>query len=284
MNLAGKIFIILNMILSVAFAAASVSLYAKKVDWVQETNKHITKQNELQAQLDQTQDDLDAEKVAHEKLQDLTREQIQNLTKERNDLQSTVADLERENREWETKVQSFDTQIAKLQSLLTMVESDKQALTQDLQRIREQRDRAITDLEFAQKTALEATADVKELEAELQGANSRLAAMLEQNLELRITLDTYRNRFGSLEAVAAAAGPVSVRGKVLKVDESVDLVIINLGEADKLKTGMELVVSRGSEYIGKLKIRNLYENMASAVIDRGLTVKPVRIGDAVETM
>jgi hypothetical protein len=110
-----------------------------------------------------------------------------------------------------------------------------------------------------------------------------MASLMEQNLEMRVQLRTYRQKAGPL--VQVTEGPsVQVSGKVLRVDETVDLVIINLGEKDKLEPGMELTISRGSEYIGKVKIRNLYENMASAIIQKDMTPKPIQEGDTAQTL
>jgi len=52
MSLPAKIFVFLNLILSIAFCVASLSLFAKKVNYVQDAELNIAKRNKQQLDID----------------------------------------------------------------------------------------------------------------------------------------------------------------------------------------------------------------------------------------
>ncbi|MCX7935797.1 MAG: hypothetical protein N3A66_11140, partial [Planctomycetota bacterium] len=72
--------------------------------------------------------------------------------------------------------------------------------------------------------------------------------------------------------------------RVLQVEEAVGLVILNVGEKDKVRPGMEFVISRGDQYVGKVRVRNIYNDMCSAVILPEVTKKPIQIADTAQTL
>lgn len=284
MNLAGKIFVVLNLMLSISFAVASLSLYSKKVDLVKEGNSWVAKHNQLKKELNARNDafaKLEDEYGDHKRdTQTRINDLSEDLSKESNDRQTA----ERRVDELTTNVSRIDTEIGNLRAELSKAMDENRGLNEQLKKVEEQLLVAVNDRDFAQKTALEATADLKETEAELLACNRRNAGLMEKVIEQRAIIDRVRQRAPEILRASAGAPVRLVSGKVLKVEEPVDLVIVNLGENDNLKVGMELVISRGSDFVGKVKIRNLYENMASAIIDREMTVKPIRVGDTAETL
>jgi len=173
--------------------------------------------------------------------------------------------------------------MSKIRSDLKDLTNKKEAPEERLAKVSGELQTATDDRNFAQKTALEATADVKELESELASVTKRAASLLENNLEFKTTIEEIQKRYP--DAVKPASGPVNpIRGRILRIEEEVDLVILSVGESDKVKTGMEFIISRGSDYIGKVKVRTLHKNICAAVIDKELTVKPISIGDIAETL
>ena len=57
---------------------------------------------------------------------------------------------------------------------------------------------------------------------------------------------------------------VPVKARVLQVDENYEIVILNVGKKDKVHKGMEFILSRGSTYVGAVRVRNVYQDMCSA--------------------
>jgi chromosome segregation ATPase len=283
MNLAGKIFVVLNLILAVAFAVASLSLYAKKVDWVEQTREFQQKYNVQLERADALESDLSATEATLAQRTSQLEERISGLESNLRRTEQTLTTAEKDKTQLEGSLDRLDdsfnslqAKLGKAQDLVTEKEEELRQKTDELQKLRQ-------DLQYLRETAFETAADLREAEAELQDANARLAQLMEQNIEMRIMLEDYRQRYPGLEKAALKGPAVPVRGKVLKVDESVNLAIVNLGEKDEMKAGLELVVSRGDDYVGVVKIRTVYPEMSSAVIDKDMTVRPIRVGDAAET-
>lgn len=283
MSLPAKIFVFLNLILSIAFAVASLSLYAKKVNYVKDLELSIAKRNKLFTDLETADSKA---KELESKLEKITTEKDSALSSLKTQYQiaeDARVKLDRRNGELSSSYGKLDSEMGKLRTDLKDITNKKEALEERLAKVSEELQQAIDDRNFAQKTALEATADVKELESELASVNKRAASLLEQNLEFKTTIEEVQKR--NPDILKPASGPVDpIRGRILRVEEEVDLVILSVGENDNVKTGMEFIISRGSDYVGKVKVRTLHKNICAAVIDKELTVKPISIGDIAETL
>lgn len=283
MSLASKVLVVLNLIFAVAFSIASVSLYAKKVNYVQELELNIAKRNEVQKEADAAK-----KKAAslESKLASVSKDQAQkiaSLTEKYEAAENSRLTLDNRNNQLTTTYSKLDAEMSKLRSDLKTINKKKMEAEDRLAKVSEELQKAIDDRNFAQKTALEATADVKELEAEIESANKRAAKLLEENLEFKTLFAEVQRKYP--DAITKSAAPIEpVRGRIIRIEEEVDLVIISVGENDKVSAGMEFIVSRGNDYIGKVKVRSIHNNICAAVINKDLTVKSISVGDIAETL
>ncbi len=283
MNLPGKIFVVLNLILSIAFAVSSLSLYAKKVNYVKENDLNIAKRNNLIVELNKTKTERDELKIQLDKTIVDKDSKISQLNIQYKIAEDSRLKLDRRNGELASSYSKLDNAMGKLRSDWKDLLTKKEELEERLAKVSENLQTVTNDRNFAQETALEATADVKELDAELASVKKRASSLLTQNLEFKTTLEEIQKRYP--DVVKPTSGPVNpIRARILRIEEEVDLVILSVGESDKVKSGMEFIISRGSDYIGKVKVRTIHKNICAAVIDKELTVKSISVGDIAETL
>ncbi|MBN1256325.1 MAG: hypothetical protein JXA52_01320 [Planctomycetes bacterium] len=284
MNQAGKIFIVINLILSVAFAMFSISLYAKRADYRKEANTTSALLSKTERELGEVQDrlkSLELEYTSESKKNAEATIELQSKTEQVRELERL---READKQDFTTKLAQAQASLDNAQALLADAEQSKTALQTQLSEANQARNTAQRELDFAEKRALEVAADLKEAEAQLQANAERTAEIVEQNLEMRTQLKAYETSVGPIKELATKSPLVPIRGKVIEVEESLNLVMLNVGKKDNVKTGMELVVSRGSEYVSKVKVKEIYADMCSAEIDTGMTEKPIRKGDVAETL
>ena len=70
-----------------------------------------------------------------------------------------------------------------------------------------------------------------------------------------------------------------VRGSVLAVRADTNIVMLSVGVDDQVTQGLELTISRGNDYIGKVRVERVFADMCSARILPDLTKGDIREGD-----
>ncbi|MHC4883536.1 MAG: hypothetical protein ACYTGH_00475 [Planctomycetota bacterium] len=284
MSIPSKILVVLNVVVSVALAVFSLSLYNKKVNWVEEAHKNIAIRNNTSAKLRQ-QTEI-AEKLTIELKETKTtltdevtdlKGSLEKSTAKEHALQGNVDTLTQTNK-------GFTTELKLIKDEIKEKEAKNRELLGLYDTCRKERANALNDLEFAQRQALEATADLKDSEAQRVAIAKSNASLMEQSIEMRILLDKIRTENPTLLDGKESAVTVQLTSKVLRVREELGLVILSVGESDKVRPGVELVVSRGSTYIGKVRVRSTQKNMCAAIINPDVTVKPIKVGDTAETL
>lgn len=286
MNLLTKIFIVFNLTLSVGFAYISLVNYAKNMDWIAENQRIVTEFNGYKANAEAT--------IAENKHNiDLLEKQVTDLTVHNSELSGNYEGSLRENKslaesndKLEKRITTITTELSSLSNSLGELSKKYNDTLAERNAAVENAQKAETECGLAQHTAIEVSSELKQTEAELRDANKRINDMMTQILENRTMLAQIRDKVPNLDEILMdSSSPIHpLRGKVMRVEDSVDLVILSLGKTDEVKVGMRLVVSRGDEYIGKVVVQKIYDDMCSATIDKDVTRKRIHAGDVAQTL
>ena len=79
-----------------------------------------------------------------------------------------------------------------------------------------------------------------------------------------------------------AVGPQpSQQGRVLAADGGANVVVISLGAEDGVKEGFEYRVSRGSNYVGRIRITNVESKKSAGRSIMDLQKSPIQPGDLI---
>jgi DNA polymerase III alpha subunit (gram-positive type) len=285
MSTLSKIFVVLNFVLALCFMIATLTLYSKKLNWVVEAQKNVKERNLLHEKLKRLQgiydQTVETKRYEIKGLEDKITEQT-GMLRER---KQTIESLETKNNDLKKHLASFDMKLAELQTNLTRAQNKNTQLQTDIDRMRKERDTSIMAREFAETQAIETMADLKEAEAELMQISKRNHELVNRTLEQDILLNKAREQgFNPRMIVEGALEVPPIAGRILQVEEAVGIVILSVGKKDKTRTGMEFVISRGDKYVGKVRVRNVYEEMSSAVILQDLTREPIQVNDVAQTM
>jgi len=124
------------------------------------------------------------------------------------------------------------------------------------------------------------------MEQELQAAKDTIAKAEEERQELKdriVSLEqTLRAIDKSLDPSGAAQDvPRGLSGQVLVVYPEWNFVILNLGLGSKLAPNVEMLVHRGDDLVGKIRVTSVKEKIAIADIERDFEKMPIREGDHV---
>ena len=195
----------------------------------------------------------------------VARAVLQGWNDTQTDLENTRQDLENTKAELEnTKAQLEDarTQIVSLNETI-------RAKDQELQ----EKSNLIAGLED-EKSTLEA--QVADLNAQIAGLQDQVAGLEEENAMLKAQLEKLDK-----ELHQESTMPVGTSGKIVYANAEWNFVVIDVGAADGAAATAQMIVHRGDEMIGKIRLSAVHDNVSIAEVLPEFQKQNVKEGDDV---
>lgn len=274
MNLLGKIFIVLILVLSVVFMTLAMAMYATHKNWREEAQKLQTQVQQAQAQLEQkvteyNRMESELKRVTVDKDQQISKLESERVALEgRNaSIQSELDQLKQERREATAAVAATQQNNEKLAGEVT-------TLRQDIRTNQQLRDQA-----FA--SALNATEELHQSKGELDSALERSRQLTSQVAGMT----TVMRENGLNPATDPNAVTPRVDGFVSQVKRvaGAQLVEVTIGSDDGLKPGHTVEVFRDSKYLGRVEILKTSPDKSVGRVDRRYQQGQIQEGDRVAT-
>ena len=270
-----KVFLVINVVLTVIFLGTSATLFSVRKDW---KNEFLTLQSDYKKRFENQGKDIAklAERVqVWTDLSSVQHTQIINL-------KAASDTLKRNLTQAETDLAAAKTEIASQKSLLEQRDGRLTKADEQIQSLASKLRDAVTAREEANARALAADAKAntdflertqqEELVAALRKEKETLLAESEQ---LRIENEILRK--GGPTGVAVPEIPAKIMG-VKNM-----LVVLSVGSDSQVRPGMEFMVYRGNQYLGDVKIQTVYKDMSGAEITYLVEGAEIREGDDAKT-
>lgn len=273
MTLLGKVFIGLICLLSIIFFSLSVAVNATHIDY-RDQLKNPTSGFEKRL------------KDAETKNQQLTKqiEDYKNeLAIEQTARRQVLAALQTQIEDRDTRLKAQDEELKKVLAAQSELSQSELATTKELVAKTAENDSLRAKINETREdrnqlyTRLVGTIDdYNRLQGMLQSLKERSDQLASDYTSAKEKLD-YHN-ISPRELI----GPPSVNGEVLAVSTS-GLVEVSLGRDDGLREGFTLEARRGSQYLGRLKVKTVAKDKAVAEILPGYQKGYIREGDRVDS-
>ncbi|MBI1381474.1 MAG: hypothetical protein GC161_10365 [Planctomycetaceae bacterium] len=275
-----KILIVVNLLFAVgfwAYSAAALEITTNYKQQVEETKTAAaTAEAALQADLSSARADLQAARDSRS-----TADQRADEEKARADrLQADLAAAQRENAELNDSFKKVSNSLDDINATIASVSSAKEAAETARREAEQARDAAAASqrtAEQARRAAQEELASaqrtIADLESELTVAKETLSATETQLTTLAHITNT------SLSDVVAQ--PL-IEGAVVALDPGLGLVILNRGSTHGVKVGNTFEVHAGGVYKGQVRVVNVFDDKASATVERKGNA-PIAQGDRAST-
>jgi hypothetical protein len=280
MNLVGRIFVVLVLIMSIVFATFSIIVYSAHRNWRDEIMRTAADVRGNQTvgykeQLKQAREDnakltndrnemelqLNAEKTA----------KIQALAK----AEAEIDSLKTENTSKEQQLAAKEADLAANTNALHVAENNLSNITNEVQKLR-------SEIAAEQKETDEQIKKATDFADKLSIANGVLANLQERNTQL--TLDVSKAKMilkgqGMSIDDPADASTMPVAGIITAVSHS--KVELSIGTDDGVRVGQELDIYRGDKYVGKVRVIDVKADTAVASILTEFQQYPIQKGDNV---
>lgn len=277
MNLLGKIFIVLILVLSVVFMTLAMAMYATHKNW----REIVEGPNGLRNQLQQSQAEYDQLKTQYNRREsELTSEleassqQVRKLETERVALVERNAGIQGELDQLKQEQFTATAAVAATQQNNEKLAGEVTGLRQDIRSNQQQRDQA-----FA--SALKATEDLHQSKGQLDSALERNQQLTSQVAGMTTVMQA--------NGLDPATDPTAVKPRVDGVVSQVkrvagaQLIEITIGSDDGLKPGHTVEVFRDSKYLGRIEILKTSPDKSVGRVDRRFQQGQIQEGDRVAT-
>jgi septal ring factor EnvC (AmiA/AmiB activator) len=283
-SILSKIFVVLNLVLAIAFATFAVTLYSKRVHYYEQK---INAEKALNAQIET----LKAEKkVVEENLGKMTQERDQ-LNTDKTTLKGEVAtvrsqlkvsEIEKadalqksgvatENLNTMTKqVENMRLELADTRKVVVALKDRETVLRANEAELKKERDSLKNDVSRSRQDLAELHRDRKRIAEELGNADYVIRTMITKGYDVYTIVGS------------TALGPVpDVRTKVVDVRPHTGHVALGAGKASGVKEGHLFLVYRDKEYLGKVRVVTVWDTFSGGtIIERK---QPIKAGDEAMT-
>ena len=192
------------------------------------------------------------------------------------DLSQTKSDLDQANTTLQTTKAALDQKTQEADGLKTKLTSTGQELGQAKTQLASAQDAlkkiqdGLKEIGFKDVTSIEKVRDkIISLSDENKVLGTQLAAMHTENLQLKQEVDDLKNT------------PVGVRGRVSLVQSKWGFVVIDVGDAQRVRPNTEFLVYRDSKFVAKVQVVSVGTRTSIAQIPSDYQRRPPKLGDLV---
>ena len=275
----GRIFVVLNLILSAAFLGWAANALSTTNDW---RKKYSDEQAARAADVAKKDEELSRLGV---ELKGVTEQQRQ-FHSERDQKSAEADTLRRELEELTGRHDALAASLKKIESTLgdynstiTQLGQQKDAAVEKAHESERERDGAVAAKDSAEMARRDAEEARKTAETRIGDLEKERMALGEEisTLDTRIAMIVAATGFelGDVEAAP------KIDGFVFDVNRDLKLVVINKGAKDNVKVGYTFSIYRGSQYKGQVRINDVQNELSSGTITGEKS--PITRGDSAST-
>jgi outer membrane murein-binding lipoprotein Lpp len=257
----GKILLIVAVVVSLLTAVVGFLNHGKvssKAEAIAGLNSELAK---VKSDLAATQGELTA-----------AQENLAKASAEKDDFQAKATVAEKALNDSKSQISQMEEDVKEAQSKLTDLQGDLQA-----------KDTRIAELEAAQTGAVAQqteTVDTSEFEARITEQETLIEKLQGDLTAARTQVEDLRTREQERSQQVMRQG---LTGRVLAVNQGWNFVVLNLGDRNGVVNNAEMLVKRGDQMVGKIRITSVEPSSSIADIvvssvPRGFSIQP---GDSV---
>lgn len=264
-----KVFIVLNLLLALAFMFVQMTLYATRENWKRRWH-------------DDTKFFVDEVKVAAQKIaeESYAKVQAQALVSSQGaqiaEQQAAIKKQENEKSEKDKQIQSLNLTISKNDEEIKALREQNQTLSNTLELTRQSNNEKTHIAQVARAVAFQLNVKLAEVEDDYNNATTALAqredelgkakkTINQQTAQLALVKDRYPKVWTEIgdEKSAASFLQAVVAAVRNNPQGQQDLVMLTLGKGDKVEEGIEFIIFRGNSYIVRVRAEKVLGDMVA---------------------
>ncbi len=290
MSLVAKVFVVLNLVISVTFMIFAMNIWVAQTKWQRMYELEKKNNVEFVAKAQKRERDLSLEVLKQTNINADQKRQNQELrlkfNAERDAKQDALVKLATaenekgmllaENQEYIRENKRYFDDIVKLKGVVVKQQQAVIVERENAVRAKNEKSEMENELNVTKQTLAALNRDKHSIEEDLALQTSRIERLLKNGVPIAQLLGED----------ATATQPFISDGRVLGVRPEIKLVMLSIGSQQGVKPGFQYTIKRGDQYITKVIVEKVYPDMSSARYVEGLMNKEgreVEINDEVIT-
>ena len=285
MSALAKVFVVFVFLLSVTFFGTSATLYLTREDW---SERYEEREKNIEENVTKLESRMKELKQAYDLEQDARKKVARNESNLQNLLEKANGDIE----QLTTKVVTADADRDKARAQQEVSEKLSTSLTEQLETVKTQLQAAHDARAEAVDLQKVATAErfriktvLDETQRELRDARVALQDTTDRYESLELAYGAIEKKLGKdgIEAILSGLVAPPIDALVEEVDSNLRLVVLSVGKKDEVKEGYEFTVYREDQFVGKVRVHKVFENLAGARVLFTAAGGDIRQGDRATT-
>jgi len=259
MSSMAKIFVVVNLAFGIIAFGSAATLLGAQNDYKKAYEAEVDAHKKTRADDQVKIDDLDLQKTQQAQKASEERGRAETLQSQVEELKATLAAANTANDTLRAAVDSFSKELQAANQLNKANQEFLQRLSDDSKKATDEmlNAKSTLDKEIGNRVSLEQ--QVSELSDQVQTLAAEKGDTEKRLRETQFWLDKYRAKYGDMTGGEGAPGQVmAVKGP---------LVSISVGSADKVRIGDWYAISRGPNYVGRIKIMSVDKNLSVGQFD-----------------
>lgn len=268
MSIVARVFVVLNLILSICFLIYAMQIWTAKTKWqkMYEREREINialKASHQKEQIELTRGNVQKEGVIRLRLQKITelRLEINRLRDEILQKSGELARFKSEanmqqalNEELTRELGRRADELLKLKGVLLKQQQAVQVARDNEIKARNEKAEFENELNSTKQMLSQVMRDKRQVESDLAEQTNKIQGLLERGVDIPSLLGMD----------SEATQPYVPDALVLAVKPDLDLVMISVGAEHGVKPGFRFTISRGQDYVAKAQVEKVYKDMCSA--------------------
>ncbi|MBN1443448.1 MAG: hypothetical protein JXA90_12125 [Planctomycetes bacterium] len=280
MSALAKVFVVLNLLLSLLFFGTSATLFLTRRNLKVESISYKNQLTEARTAFENRAEKLTAVISAQDKallnLQNSEKNATVALLKEKEAVKTQTARADKAETERARQVQLAESHL----NLANTREQRIQELTGQLQAAVDKRDEAMAASAQAIAERNRMARDLEQANTELHLTKVALVDIETKNKTYQLELAAYKGHFGDIPPSTTRE---SIDALIEAVDESLQAVVLSVGEDQGVKEGDDFYVYRDDQYVGRVRVSKTYRDLSGAKIVLEADGAKIRSGDRATT-
>jgi uncharacterized protein (DUF3084 family) len=267
MSTMSKVFVVLNLVLSLFLVGTNASILSKNEEF---KNKFETSEAARKKDKEEAQTKLDTVNGEKARIDGENRSLVNQKSDSDSQLQaqkSIAEQVRNDNNQLRNSVDAINVALKAVQTEL----GDVQARNKTLMDSNESLKKETAD---AKKAQMDAEEDRARVEGDLKRASDDVAEKERQLVTLSGERDNLRAEIDALNKMGVPVAEIIgnnvplIEGKVSAVGPNSSFVVLSVGQNESVKIGYAFEVYRGSEYIGRVVVDNVLPDSSTARVTR----------------
>ncbi len=279
MSMFAKVFIVVNLLLTVALTFLMATLLAQKSDYKARWRVSFKEARVVTDELGSKTKDFNAQ-TRHKRLQ-MERKRIN-----RTNLEVTYANIGKFATQQQASLSKLRSEVSALERSWGSLDGDhkrlvarRTGLQSQIKLAREQRETAVGQRKSLKSQRSTTDGEILKIQEQVNDQAKLVIKRALETQELVLLVEMIKERYPDLDI--AEQIPL-VKGKIKSIEGS--MVTLTIGEVDGVEVGFPFTVYRGRAYIGRVVVETLLREKCVARIDTSMQSKnKIMVGDTVTT-